>query len=82
MTPWRTSPTAKMPWTLVSSEYGSRAQPFGRLPPGITSRPVRMKPASLRSTRPATSSVYGAAPMNTNIALASIDEVAPPSTFR
>ena len=41
--PWRTSPTAKMPGTFVSSRNGSRssAQPFGLSGPCIRSGPVQ-----------------------------------------
>src|SRR5215467_963108 len=40
--PWRTSPTAKMPGTLVSSRKGSRSsvQPLGRAPLHKRSGPV------------------------------------------
>ncbi len=45
--PWRTSPTAKIPGTLVSSRNGSRSrvQPLGCWPSRMRSGPVRMKPA-------------------------------------
>src|ERR1039458_3432742 len=52
--PWRTSPTAKTPGTLVSSRLGSRSsvQLWGDLPSRIRDGPVRMKPCSSRATTP------------------------------
>src|SRR5216684_3523447 len=63
--PWRTSPTAKIPGTLVSSKNGSRSSPhpFGRCPSRIRSGPVKRKPRSSRSTIFASQSVLGNAGM-------------------
>jgi len=66
--PWRTSPAAKIPGTLVSSMYWSRfsGQPGGGLPSVTRSGPVRTKPASLSWTTPRRKPVWGTAPMRMN----------------
>src|SRR6266704_3132993 len=63
--PWRTSPTTKIPGTLVSSKLGSRlsVHDAGLLPSRIRSGPERMKPRSSRATTLPSHSVRGSAPM-------------------
>src|SRR6266446_707244 len=64
--PWRTSPTTKIPGTLVSSKPGSRSrvQDVGLFPFRSKSGPERMKPRSSRSIVSPSHSVRGCAPMN------------------
>src|SRR5205807_6043928 len=63
--PWRTSPTTKIPGTLVSSNPGSRSSVHdgGLFPPRRRSGPERMNPRSSRSIKPPSHSVRGCAPM-------------------
>src|SRR5215217_3718081 len=70
--PCRTSPTTKIPGTLVSNNPGSRStcHPLGRFPSRIRSGPESMNPSSSRSTTFASHAVFGAAPIMMKSALA------------
>src|SRR2546430_97141 len=75
--PWRASPAANTPGTLVSNKNGSRlaVHVFGHCPSTSKSRPVRMNPCASRATNPATTSVRGDDPMKMNIASAATSRI-------
>src|SRR5947207_2681992 len=73
--PERTSPTAKIPGTLVSRANGSRSA--CQCPASIASAPVKTKPCSSRAISEGSQSVTASAPMRTNSALVSRRDVVP-----